>query len=264
MRKIISEITSRIQLLEKVIETVDKSLARAPHGYLRSSKQDGHYYYYSIQEGSDSYSYIPVKEIKKAKLLAQKEYYLIVKKLACNERAFLTSHCSSYPIKQFESAVSELSLGKQALVDPLWLSDEEYVAKWKSKKYEKNPFKEDDITEYYTCQGERVRSKSEIMIANTLKQFGVPYYYEFPLNVPDLGLIHPDFRVLNLRLRQEFFWEHEGRMGKEDYYEKAVHRITAMEKIGYYPGQNLILTFESSHYPLSQLNIEENIRRYLL
>lgn len=264
MSKIITDMQLRKKQLEDVIKLTQKALRKAPHGNLRSSKHGKKYYYYSTKAGSKSYEYISVKDMNKAKLLAQKENLLEVQRLARNELIFLTTRGCEYPVKTFESAISKLSLGKQVLVEPIWLSDAEYAAKWKSQEYEKLPFADDNKTEYYTNQGERVRSKSEIMIANTLGKFKVPYYYEFPLHVPLIGEIHPDFRVLNIRLRQEYFWEHEGMMDDGTYSNTFVERIRAMEKIGYFPGQNLIMTFESKSNPLSQLNIEENIKHYLL
>ncbi len=54
---------------------------------------------------------------------------------------------------------------KQELVDPIQLSDKSFVEKWENEKYERLRFWE-EVTEYYTDKGERVRSKSELMIAN--------------------------------------------------------------------------------------------------
>ena len=71
-----------------------------------------------------------------------------------------------------------------------------------------------------TLRGERVRSKSEAMIADTLYRLKIPYKYECPLTIRrktgtsrNTKTIYPDFTCLNVRLRQEFVWEHFNRYG---------------------------------------------------
>lgn len=109
-----------------------------------------------------------------------------------------------------------------------------------------------------------MRSKTEILIANALNKHGIPYHYEKPLYLDGYGTIHPDFTVLNVRLRKEFYWEHMGLMDDVDYAEKALQRITAYEKNGYFPGTELILTHETQKYPMDSRLIDKMIRRYLM
>ena len=88
---------------------------------------------------------------------------------------------------------SSLHPGRKCLVEPLEVSDEEYINKWMSKPYVPKGFKEEDNTEYYTENGERVRSKSEVIIANTLKSLNIPYKYECIRNKRHFSSIHPVF-----------------------------------------------------------------------
>ena len=74
---------------------------------------------------------------------------------------------------------------------------------------------------------ERVRSKSEVIIADTLARHGVPYRYEYPLKLKSgrdgaFRTIHPDFLCLNVRTRAEFYWEHFGLMDDPDYLERTL------------------------------------------
>lgn len=264
MTRITSEMQSRKQLLEKKLKNVNTLLKSAPKGGLRSCKRGNQFYYYSTMSGKKPDTYIRVKKIK-AKLLAQKEYLIKVQKLINNELAYLNSRYK-YPAKTYENALSELSPGKQILVEPIWLSDDAYITEWKSheNEYEHKKFDKEEESEYFTTNHERVRSKSELMIANTLEKFGIPYYYEYRIDVPGLGTIYPDFRVLNVRQRHEYFWEHDGMMDHDGYRKKLSRRILWYERNGYFPGRNLIMTFEDKDNPLSQINIEDNIREYLL
>ena len=52
------------------------------------------------------------------------------------------------------------------------------------------------MTEYYTIKGERVRSKSEKIIADELYRYQIPYKYEFPLTLATHNRniqLYPDF-----------------------------------------------------------------------
>ena len=118
-------------------------------------------------------------------------------------------------------------------------------------------------SEYYTDKGERVRSKSEILIANALNRNHIPYRYECPLYLAGYGTIHPDFTVLNVRLRKEMYWEHLGMMDEPEYIEDALNRISLYEKNHYFPGDRLILTHETLRHPLNSKNIENMIFQYL-
>ena len=68
--------------------------------------------------------------------------------------------------------------------------------------YQGKGFGEEDNTEYYTYKGERVRSKSEMIIANELFRNNIPYKYELPIELENWNkkvTIYPDFTVLNKR-----------------------------------------------------------------
>ena len=56
-----------------------------------------------------------------------------------------------------------------------------------------------DVTaEFYSNSGVRVRSKSELIIANMLEKYGIPYRYEYPLLLNGNDLVRPDFLCLNI------------------------------------------------------------------
>ena len=63
--------------------------------------------------------------------------------------------------------------------------------------------------------------------------------------------------------RQEIYWEHHGMMDDPAYAQNAVKKIQAYEKNGIYPGERLILTFETNQVALSTQVIGNYVRRYL-
>ena len=125
-------------------------------------------------------------------------------------------------------------------------------------------FDENDETDFRTVKDERVRSKSEILIANALERKGVPYKYECPIIFNELGVIHPDFTALNVKKRKVIYWEHLGKMDDPDYARKNAFRINVYQKHGLFLGDSLIITMETSTLPLDVKLVDELINHYLL
>jgi hypothetical protein len=115
-----------------------------------------------------------------------------------------------------------------------------------------------------TDRGERVRSKSELIIANLLSKEGIPYKYECPLRLKGFGTVHPDFTALRRKARKEIYWEHLGMMDDPEYAEKAVRKISAYGANGFFPGDRLILTAETKSTPLNVRLIRDLIACYCL
>lgn len=75
--------------------------------------------------------------------------------------------------------------------------------------------------------------------------------------------MYPDFTFLSPRTGQEIYWEHEGMMDKQEYARSAVRKIELYMKNGIYPGERLILTFETEQSMLNQKILESLAERYL-
>ena len=120
-----------------------------------------------------------------------------------------------------------------------------------------------DTREYYTIKGERVRSKSEKIIADELFRKGIPYKYECPLYLKGMGTIYPDFTFLSKKTGDEVYWEHFGMMDSPDYARKAVHKIETYENNGIFPGERLIITYETEKSVLGTEKIARMVDRYL-
>ena len=97
-----------------------------------------------------------------------------------------------------------------------------------------------------------------------LEKQGIPYKYEQALSLGRFGSVRPDFTCLNVRTRTEYIWEHFGMMDDEDYSNKNISKINAYEDNGFHAGNNLIMTFETSKYPINSSIIKTMIQTYLL
>lgn len=88
-------------------------------------------------------------------------------------------------------------------------------------------------------------------------------WYEKPLYLNGYGTVYPDFTFLSSKTGQEMYWEHEGMLDKQEYARRAVRKIESYQKNGIYPGEQLILTFETEQSILNQKIVEGLVEKYL-
>lgn len=263
MEKIKKQLEEREKYLTCLKEEKKKALLSAPEGHLRIGGRKNKVQYYHRNSSSDpNGTYIKEKDSQTAKELAQKEYDKKVLRAAENELSAIKKYQASFQNINVEQIYEQLREERQKLVRPVRETDAQYVSKWMSVTYQGKKFVE-SIPEYYTARGERVRSKSEVIIADMLEREGIPYRYEYLIQLKGIGKVHPDFTVLNVRQRKELYWEHFGRMDDETYTEYAIQKIRAYEQNGIFPGEKLILTYETSKNPLNQKQILMLIQHYL-
>lgn len=112
---------------------------------------------------------------------------------------------------------------------------------------------------YETINGERVRSKSEQLIADRLYFNGIPYIYEFPLIIGDMTF-HPDFTILRMSDRRVLYYEHLGRMDDPGYSNKNTRRINIYSNNGIIMGDNLFISMETSLHPLDIRTVDRLIK----
>lgn len=259
------EIKQKLKERQKYLLQIKKeklnAIKNVPEGKLRISCCGNRTQYYQRNSTKDiNGSYIKDKNL--AKTLAQKEYDKKVISLAEKELCVIDRFFCNYPMVNIEEYYKTLHVERQKLIFPVVEPIEKFVEKWEKDEYQRKGFSE-EVPEYYTVKGERVRSKSELIIADFLEREGVPYHYERPLCMKNYGIIYPDFTVLNIRNRKEFYWEHLGMMDEAEYAEKAIQKIMTFEQHGYFQGENLIITYETRKIPLNQKILKIMVERYL-
>lgn len=264
MEQIESLLKSRENQLQKWIKEKEKALEKALDGSLRICRHGKKTQYYHRNDPKDFNGvYIKEKDIEFAGKLAQKDYDKKIINAAEQELRAINKYFSSCPKECVEQIYEGLHAERQKIITPIMETEEEYVRKWEEKEYERKAFYE-DTPEFYTVKDERVRSKSELIIADMLSKEGVPYRYEYPLYLKGIGKIYPDFTVLNVKKREEMFWEHFGMMDDPTYVESALKKIATYEQNRIFPGENLIMTFETRKNPINQRLVKSLIEHYLM
>lgn len=95
---------------------------------------------------------------------------------------------------------------------------------------------------YETLRGEKVRSKSEAIIADALYRHGIFYQYEKILEAD--GVTRVDFTMEHNIRGCTLYWEHFGKMDDPDYVLEYLKKKKRYESMGIAEGKNLIATYE--------------------
>ena len=259
-------IGKRMALLEAIISEAKNNMPRDVAGRLRVCYTGRYPKYYQIKDPKDRQGkYIRKGDMGLIRELAQKTYNEDMIILAEEELRFLQKLSKTYPEKTIDNYWDNLPDARRDVIDPIWPSDEDYIKRWLSREYKSKGFDPNDHSQFITNSGLRVRSKTEVNIANRLEAYNVPFIYEFPHYLDGYGLIYPDFSILHVRTRTTIIWEHYGMLDDKEYRENNfLRKNTLYAGNGFFSGKNLIQTFESLKTPLSIPLIDTMIKEYLL
>lgn len=280
MLNIIEEAQKEINRLEKMLKGIDMFLSVAPEGYLKWQNKNGKTYYYQQYmqdvpmiadktmdtENFDKWKrkYIRKRDIGIVAALAQKNYYSSVKPLVQKQLKELKQFVNKYPKENLEEIYEALSVERKRFVKPLQVSVKQKIIQWEAEVYEKNT-KYSENLKFETDQGELVRSKSEVIIANLLyqNQNHILYKYERPLEMTIEGrskIVYPDFTILSKRTGKIIYWEHAGRMNDPYYVNDFVKKMNTYVTNGLLPGKDVILTYETQNNPLEISAVKRMIK----
>ena len=253
-----TELEVRSDILNELVKKTTEKLKSFPAGYIYvKHRKDNVYFYLVSDEPNSEEKLLDNNEKEYIRSLIQKGYLEKVLKAAERELDVVMKLQRRYPKVLAEEVYDQLSPERKELVNPIIPTDKQIIDKWMSIPYIPKPIS-DDIPIYKTMRGERVRSKSEQIIADRLHVNGIPYKYECPLQVGD-EIIHPDFTILRIRDRRILFYEHCGRMDDAQYANDMVDRSRKYELAGIRQGDKLFYSFESSLMPLDVRVIDQMI-----
>ncbi|MGI6095445.1 MAG: hypothetical protein ACOYBL_08440 [Lachnospiraceae bacterium] len=194
---------AREKQLIKIITDKKKVLKKAPDGSLRICCRGSRTLYYRRTDPKDFNGvYIRQKDKDIAYQLAQKEYDKKVLHAAEKELTAIQKYLAQDSAMKAEEIYDSLHKERQKLIVPITETEEDFTRKWEEVPYQGKEFYQ-NTSEFYTAKGERVRSKSEWIIADLLYKEGIPYRYEYPIAFKGVGEIYPDFTVLNIGDRKE-------------------------------------------------------------
>jgi hypothetical protein len=195
-----------------------------------------------------------------ARQLAQKTYQEAVIHISTGRLKQISRLLVDYADDEIEQIYLSSHTERQALITPLEPTTDQLIYDFQNETYKGKEFQE-GVPVILTEKGERVRSKSEKILADYFFRNGIPYKYEKPLFLKGFGMVHPDFTLFSPKLRKEIYWEHEGRMDDPVYARNAVKKIYGYEQNGLFEGERLILTYETEETVINTKDIERKLNQ---
>lgn len=123
------------------------------------------------------------------------------------------------------------------------------------------PYQENLV--YSAASGQKMRSKSETLIASILESHNVPYRYEAELVVGGRSFF-PDFTIMRRADRRTFYWEHFGMMDDDAYRKSTADKLAHYSSFEIRPFEQLITTYESHSQPFDTTHIDRIVRTLLV
>lgn len=264
----ITTIRNLILDLNEAIKRTEKQLKNAPEGHIvLRSRNNVPLFYRRI--GTEE-EYLGAEKEDKIKALAQKKYDIEILRTFKSEKIALERLKKNLEgttkLKSEQQVWEQFPEALKKYVTQDRIIDEGYIQRWKNQTWKIKH----DTSEYkfISLKGERVRSKSEVIIADRLYHLGIPYHYEknLPLGPSQYGqfVLRPDFTILNKRTLETFYWEHFGKMDDDEYFTSTKEKLEIYADSGLFPGKGLILSFETDTSPLNVVYINKLIEEYLI
>ena len=271
-----SQTSSLRSLLQMALSLETQELARLkeecsslPPGSLSINRKGERYYFLEITDGRRRGI---TRDRERIYSLARKRYLLLRKRILEKDMSTLISAASPAGRNLSSSVMTLLEQYHSAGLDiaRITMTPEQYA--WMHAQYRKNPHYPETL-KFVTNSGIRVRSKSELLIANQLELFGIPYRYEQALDVDVSSLqglagtrqgryktYYPDFTIMTASGKL-IFWEHLGLLDLPDYRTAAYEKIFIYRQLGGIREQNMIITVEADMTDICKINeiIEQRI-----
>jgi len=262
MDYIIQEIEMIVQILKIQKQNYTLKLRESPPGGLiRTFIKRRPVYMHSVPDGKYPNGAIKYRKERLnenhllLRQLALKEYLRIALKiLDHNVRCLENAKTGLLPLT-FEAVRAQMRKPYQAVSDNLLsaeflegmtLSGEGcflFQQKWAAESFEQSKYHLQDKI-HRTSRGLAVRSRAELLIAEKLYQYGIPFRYEQVIHAGKYELA-PDFTFLDYN-HKEFYWEYAGMMGVPKYQDHQLWRRGMYESIGISEWTNMIYTYDAA------------------
>lgn len=239
-----------------------KVLSRIPEGFLKLRRRDNKnsFYWNHKVDGKRREVNITDNDDMTHRLLQKRIYTEAGRRAETNIQA-LRELKKVYTADSIKDIIKELPDSYKTVYDAHM---ENQLWSWKDETYERCPFDPERHIHETVC-GIMVRSKSEVIIANALTSYGIPFHYEERLYLKDGSqrYWYPDF-TFQVPLIGKKYWEHLGMLDKKSYCEHNAEKLYNYQKSGLMIGQNLIITQDNYLGSCNSSFIDEVIRTELL
>ena len=257
IRKILQNERERLEFLRK-------ELAVCPKGDLYCQTKNGRPYYFLCRRQNGRLKHTGVnrkpdvlngairRRLLEPEMASLQANIRVLEGVLCRlDRFDLTSACEDLK-RRFPGLTDE------RISDALRAAD---GSDWAKEPYDQSDYRSEE-RRHVTSRGLRVRSKSEVMIAEQLYAQGLPFRYEQVITAAR-SVIVPDFTIRR-RDGKIMYWEHEGLMSDPAYAERQYKKNKLYASVGIVPWDNLIITFDDAFGNIDMRIIGSEIANKLL
>lgn len=236
---------------EKQLNNLQNQQISFPAGYLYVRKSSKKKLFYQIIRNRTTDKQINISsDPQLIKQLAKKKVYKKLLRIYRNNINAIRQFLSRYqPLVAQDLFPNDI---RQILIEPMQLPG----------TYDRCPF-DPHVHIHETICGMLVRSKSEVIIANALWHYGIPFCYEEIFHTFDGNYFYPDFTI-HLPDGSVIIWEHLGLLKKKDYCKSTANKLYYFQNEGYTIGKNLIITQDDWKGSCDSENIYHIIETYIL
>ena len=275
---ILDQLQEMVDRMKQARLAYEGELEIAPEGRLVSAKKyKDHYAFYMerVEQGKRVRKGI-TKQPRLVEALARKEFLRKVIPALDRNIALLQKTIDKYEPCQPQEIIESLSTAYGNVpehcffnpsVDLVNLSldmEEEQRIKahwaWGQQSYEASDYLPEGRT-IITSRGQRMRSKAEVMIAEKLYEYGIPFRYEQEV-VLDGVTLHPDFTFEGAD-GSEFYLEFCGMMDDERYVENHKRKVAMYQAADIVPWKNIIYVYARGN-ELDMRQIDSIIRTQVI
>jgi hypothetical protein len=242
--------------LTRHLNEISEALSLLPEGKLITSKSSNYIKYY--HRNGNTLTYIKKNEQDLINQLALKLYLTHEKaKIEGLIRAEAITYKTISDYKKAMDRFLQPNSNYSSVVKKILQNENPEIQTWLQATSSNNPAYPENL-KHFTHSGVMVRSKSEVIIANSLFENKIPFKYEVSLSLGE-KTIYPDFTIMNPYTHKIYYWEHFGIFDDPIYRNDALGKIAAYSTHGIFPGDSLIMTFETSDIPLNSNEVQNII-----
>lgn len=265
MKEIIKQIDNYMIYINDLLNKSNKSINKGKNSvgkHIQHSQSHGLEQLYCYNTSTKTRKYIKSKDIIKYAPIMQRDYDISVNKTLLKIQKKLTrisKDLKEVDLELVKSIYETQSQSKKKFINPIIESDEVFIKSW----YDENQGGQNSYPiegNIYTSKGEKVRSKSEKILADLFQKYSIPYVYEPRIKLENGQSLCPDFAILNKRTRKTIYWEHLGLIDQDEYAVRTMEKFHEYQKNNLRLGENLLLSMESSKSSLNTKIVEEQIK----
>lgn len=242
-----------------------KQLKSLPQGKIIGRKYKNSYQYYQLISSNGNYIRRGIgKNDHLKKQLARKEYIERVLPILENNISILEAACNNYTAFTPEDIINKMSNIYRSLPQEYFTDKsitQEDLQAWADKPFDQSTFRTHEKI-HTTSRNLKVRTRAELIIAETLYMYNIAFRYEQRLYIRNRRYA-PDFTI-KLPNGKIYYWEHAGKTHDKGYMYDHYDKLRDYLYAGISPGNNLILTYDTEAGEFNSQAVHSEIRNKLL